>query len=231
VSAFGAGSILGVLISGFLEKQNLAKQQRIADLKERLDNFYSPLIYHFENMRSWAKAHKSSQRYAFAKKTLEAKIGDMNNLMRLGLRYGSAKVRDLWYEWQPFAVAAVEVPQVYPNLADSDEFLDRTERLHEALEKDCNELLVQYWIETGRTGGDRKEPHSKILTPLKRLSERRRDFVSLFLSVFAGAELGAGTSLLVDWEIRNGYQSTLGGAVVLFVTAAATLVIVWAIYK
>jgi len=151
VSSFGVGSIVGVLISGFIERQNLAKQQRITDLKERLDNFYSPLIYHFENMRSWAKAHGSSQRYAFARKTLAAKIGDMNSLMRLGLRYGSPKVRDLWYDWQPFAVAAVEGPQVYPNLADPDEFMNRSQRLHEALESDCNELLTQYWMETGRS--------------------------------------------------------------------------------
>jgi hypothetical protein len=227
------GSIVGVLISGFLEKQNLAKQQRIADLKERLDNFYSPLIFHFENMRSWAKAHKSSQMYAFAKKTLAAKIGDMNNLMRLGLRYGSPKVRDLWYDWQPLAVAAVEGPQVYPNLANPDEFMNRSQQLHEVLEKESNELLAQYWMETGRTGGNSKEPYSnsRALTPLRRLSERHRDFLSLFLSVFAGGELGAGTGLLFDWEIRNGYQSTLGGAVILFFAAAATLVIAWAIYK
>ena len=71
----------------------------------------------------------------------------------------------------------------------------------------------------------------RVLIPLKRLSERRRAFLSLFLSVFAGAELGAGTSLLIDWQIRNGYQSTLGGAAVLLVTAAATLLIAWVIFK
>jgi hypothetical protein len=101
-------------------------------------------------MRSWAEALKSSEEYAFARKTLEAKIGDMNSLMRLGLRHGSARVRDLWYEWQPFAVAVVEGREVYPTLADPDEFLNRSKRLHEALKEDCDKLLEQYWMEIGR---------------------------------------------------------------------------------
>jgi hypothetical protein len=34
LSAFGVGGIVGVLVSGFLEKQNLARQQRITDGKK-----------------------------------------------------------------------------------------------------------------------------------------------------------------------------------------------------
>jgi len=89
--------------------------------------------------------------YAYATETLAAKIGDMNDIMRSGIRFAGPKVPTLWYEWQPWAVAAVERQRnrnVYPQFK-YDEFLLRSQRLHEALKADSQELLRQYEREIG----------------------------------------------------------------------------------
>lgn len=138
------GSIAGAAINYVFEGRKFRREQQIAHLKERLDNFYSPMIFHFENMRSWGKIW--NQPYAYATESLGSKITDMNNLMRSGLRLMNTQVEDLWYEWQPYAVAEVERGKgkdPYPHLT-TKEFILRTQRLHDALKADRDKLEKQY---------------------------------------------------------------------------------------
>ena len=114
-------------------------------MKERIDRFYSPMIFHFENMKSWGAAW-GQDTYVFAGETLGSKIADMNNLMRSGLRFVGHNVERLWYDWQPYAVAAVERRRgkdIYPHLTET-EFVNRSRLLHEALKVDRAELTRQY---------------------------------------------------------------------------------------
>jgi hypothetical protein len=143
------GSLSGAAVNWYFEGRKFKREQRIAHLKERLDNFYSPLIFHFENMKSWGVFLEKP--YAYSSDTLAAKIGDMNNVMRSGMRLAGTKIEALWYEWQPWAVAAVErrrKRKIYPQFK-YDEFLLRSRRLHDALKADCEELLGQYRKEIG----------------------------------------------------------------------------------
>jgi hypothetical protein len=138
------GSIAGAVINYVFEGRKFKREQRIAHLKESLDKFYSPLVFHFENMKSWGKVW--GEPYVFATEVLGAKIGDMNEIMRTGLRFASAQVEALWYEWQPFAVAVVERRRgqdMYPHLT-TDGFILRSQRLHEALRADHDELEKEY---------------------------------------------------------------------------------------
>ena len=138
------GSIAGAVINYAFEGRKFKREQRITHLKESLDKFYSPLIFHFENMKSWGKVW--GQPYAFATEALGSKIGDMNEIMRTGLRFASAQVETLWYEWQPFAVAVVERRRgqdMYPHLT-TEEFVLHSQRLHEALRAHREELEKEY---------------------------------------------------------------------------------------
>ncbi len=55
--------IVASLVNWFLEGWKFKREQGTIDLKERIDKFYSPLIFHFENMRSWGIFVKSLQGY------------------------------------------------------------------------------------------------------------------------------------------------------------------------
>jgi hypothetical protein len=55
--------IVASLVNWFLEGRKFKREQRTIDLKERIDKFHSPLIFHFENMRSWGIFVKSPQGY------------------------------------------------------------------------------------------------------------------------------------------------------------------------
>ena len=143
------GSLSGAAVNWYFEGRKFKREQKIAHLKDRLDNFYSPLIFHFENMKSWGVFLE--QPYAYATETLAVKIGDMNDIVRSGMRLAGSTVEALWYEWQPWAVAAVERRRkrnIYPQFK-YDEFLLRSHRLHDALKADCEELLRQYRKELG----------------------------------------------------------------------------------
>jgi len=138
-------AIVAAAVYYFLEGRKFRREQRVNDVKERLDRFYSPMIFHFENMKSWGAAW-GKDTYVFAGETLGRKIDDMNDLMRSGLRFVSPKVEKLWYEWQPYAVAAVERRRgndFYPHLSEA-EFVNRSRVLHEALNLDRAELSKQY---------------------------------------------------------------------------------------
>jgi hypothetical protein len=146
----GIGAILSSIVSTWfsysLSQRRFKREQRIAYLKEKLDNFYSPMLFHFENMHSWAEFGRSPQKHVWADKSLAAKIGDMNNIMRSGMRYVSPKVEKLWYQWQPLAVAAVD--KVYPEYR-LDDLLSRSQKLHEALLAERDALMKQYRHELG----------------------------------------------------------------------------------
>lgn len=146
LSIVGLSSILSILLSGFVSwlsrEREFKREQNIAYLKERLDNFYSPMVFHFENMRSWAAAHGHKSGYVFATGTLGDKLEDMKGLMRSGMRLVSPKVEELWYAWQLFAVAAVERRRgqdFYPKFSD-EEFQNRSAALHVALKEDRERL-------------------------------------------------------------------------------------------
>jgi hypothetical protein len=134
-------AIVAAAVYWFLEGRKFKKEQQINYLKERLDTFYSPLVFHFENMRSWGVF--LGERYAWAQQTLKAKNDDMNSIMRAGMRFVSPKVEALWYDWQPYSVAATR-PGTYPPYS-LDEFLKRTEKLHEALKSEREELMRRYY--------------------------------------------------------------------------------------
>ena len=79
-------TVTGALINWLLQGRSFKQQQRIDHIKERIDKFYSPMIFHFENMKSWGAAW-GKDTYVFAGETLGSKISDMNELMRSGLRF------------------------------------------------------------------------------------------------------------------------------------------------
>jgi hypothetical protein len=104
------------------------------------------MIFHFENMRSWSAAWGRSSGYVFAGETLADKLEDMKTLMRNGLRLISPTVQRLWYEWQPYAIAAVERRRgqdLYPPFAE-EELQKRSKALHDALIADREKLMQDY---------------------------------------------------------------------------------------
>ena len=139
----GIAGITATIVNYIFEERKFKREQRIIDLKERIDRFYSPLIFHFENMRSWAVFLRSDKKYAWADRTLAEKIEDMCKIMRDGLRFASRQVEELWYEWQPLAVAVIE-RESYRKHFDLEEFQKRCERLHEALKSDREEIMKLY---------------------------------------------------------------------------------------
>jgi hypothetical protein len=84
--------------------------------------------------------------YVFAAATLADKLEDMKNLMRSGLRLVSPTVEQLWYNWQPYAIAVVERRRgndLYPSFTDA-EFQIRSSALHNALKQDRQGLTEAY---------------------------------------------------------------------------------------
>jgi hypothetical protein len=146
----GIGAILSSIVSAWLSyifnQRKFKSEQRIGYLKEKLDNFYSPMIFHFQNMHSWAKFRRSPHKHVWADKSLAAKIGDMNDIMRSGMRFVSPTIEKLWYQWQPMAVAAVD--RQYPEFRFED-LLASSQKLHEALLRERNALMKEYRHELG----------------------------------------------------------------------------------
>jgi len=138
-------AIVAAIVYWFLEGRKFKREQKTRYLKERLDKFYSPMVFHFENMRSWGEFCRSE--YAWARDTLVGKNQDMDNIMRSGMRFVSPRVEKLWYEWQPWSIAATQ-QEVYPQFR-MDEFLKRTKKLHEALRVEREELLREYREKVG----------------------------------------------------------------------------------
>jgi len=143
-------SSLSILLSAVVNwlswEHKFKREQNITYLKEKIDSFYSPMIFHFENMRSWAEAWNRESGYSYSGKTLADKLEDMKGLMRSGLRFASPDVKTLWYKWQPFAVAAVELRRrknLYPWFSEK-ELQIRSQRLYEAVEAESERLTKEY---------------------------------------------------------------------------------------
>lgn len=144
----GIGSIIGAAISGALvwlnEKRKFQREERIRYVKERLDSFYSPMIFDFETMKAWGVFLRAP--YAYATSTLAAYLEDMKQIMKSGMRFASEEVEKLWYEWQPYAVAAVERrrgKKVYPQYSE-EEFVRLSDKLRDQLKADRDTLRLSY---------------------------------------------------------------------------------------
>ena len=85
LATIGLAGVTGAVASGVMnwvfEGRKFKREQRLADLKEKVDRYYSPLNFHFENMRSWAVFLKSSDRYAWGAETLANKLEDMKEIL------------------------------------------------------------------------------------------------------------------------------------------------------
>lgn len=150
LSIVGLSSILSILLSALVnwlsEERTFKREQNITYLKEKIDSFYSPMIFHFENMRSWSAAWSQESGYVYSGETLADKLEDMKGLMRSGLRFASSDVRTVWYKWQPFAVAAVErrrEKNLYPWFSE-EELQIRSQRLHAAVQAESERLTQEY---------------------------------------------------------------------------------------
>ena len=109
VVAAVVGALSGGAVNWLLEGRKFQREIRIADLKDRMDKFYSPLLFHFENMKSWAVymgAPKDSDEYAFSGQEMERKLEDMYQIMKSGMRIPSEPIKEKWFEWQRLATRA-----------------------------------------------------------------------------------------------------------------------------
>jgi hypothetical protein len=151
LSIVGLSSILSILVTAFVNwvsgERTFKREQNIAYLKEKIDSFYSPMVFHFENMRSWADAWHRESGYSYSSETLANKLEEMKRLMASGLRFASPDVRALWYKWQPYAVAAVELRRkkksIYPWFSEA-ELQMRSEKLHMAVQSEGERLAQEY---------------------------------------------------------------------------------------
>jgi hypothetical protein len=150
LSIVGLSSIISILLSSLVnwvsEEHRFKREQNIIYLKEKIDSFYSPMLFHFENMRSWSDAWSQESGYAYSGDALADKLGDMKELMRSGLRFTSTNVRALWYKWQPFAVAAVELRKgmtTYPWFSE-EELQIRSKKLHMTIQAESERLTQEY---------------------------------------------------------------------------------------
>jgi hypothetical protein len=150
LSIVGLSSILSIIVSALLnwfsEERTFKRDQSLVYLKEKIDSFYSPMIFHFENMKSWSAAWNQESGYVYSGDTLADKLEDMKKLMRSGLRFASPDVRKLWFEWQPFAVAASllrKEKKTYPWFSD-EELQVRSRKLHAAVQAESERLTQEY---------------------------------------------------------------------------------------
>jgi len=150
ISSSAVATIVASLLHHYFGIQELKQKERIAYLKERLDEFYSPLLFHFKNMKSWGEWESPRTRiYAFSNQELIRKSGDMYEIMRAKMRLSSLTVRELWFEWQPIATS----PRPWPQ-SIQDEFDKRSQKLHEALEDEYKDLKEKYLKELGNAEND-----------------------------------------------------------------------------
>lgn len=149
VGSLGAivGSLVTILANWYVEEQKSKREHRIIDLKKSLDKLWR-LLFYFGNMKSWGVFVGGP--YAFATDTLAKYLDEMAEMMKSELFVG-VEVRDLWFAWQPYAVASVEKRRgqnIYPQF-DSKEFDNRSQRLHDALKEEYDKLLRRYKNEVG----------------------------------------------------------------------------------
>jgi len=154
VVRLASSSVISALVASgvyyFLEGRKTKKERQIIHLKETIDQFYSPMLFHFEHMSSWGAFLGIRDDYAFDPVTLIGKLRDTEAIMRSGVRLSSPCVRNLWYEWQPLAVAAVEARKgsTYPQFRP-ERFKELSKALHQALKEECGALEKKYLKEIG----------------------------------------------------------------------------------
>jgi len=151
----GSSSIISAIVATvvyyFLEGRKIKKELRITHLKEAIDQFYSPLLFHFDHMKAWSVFRGDRENYAFDPITLTGKLRDMESIMRIGIRLASRDVRNLWHEWQPNAIAAVELRKEGATYDEYDpqKFVRCSQMLHQALKDDYSMLEKKYFGEIG----------------------------------------------------------------------------------
>ena len=150
VAAAGIGgflaSVIGPVISWHYEGRRFKRERRITNLERRIDKLWR-LLFYFGSMESWGAVQGGS--IAFAPEVLGRYLNEMVEMMKSEMFVGSA-VRKLWFEWQPYAVAAVEKREGKSTYTffNNNEFETRFRRLHEALLDDYERLSRQYQSET-----------------------------------------------------------------------------------
>ena len=153
VAAAGIGgflaSVIAPVISWHYEGRTFKRERRIANLEKRIDKLWR-LLFYFGNMESWGAVQGGS--IAFAPEVLGRYLGEMVEMMKTEMFVGSA-ARKLWFEWQPYAVAAVEKREGKSTYAffNNNDFVSRFHRLHQALLDEYERLSKEYQSETGAT--------------------------------------------------------------------------------
>jgi hypothetical protein len=151
VAALGIGSFLGSVISpiiaSYYEERKLRRERRIANLEKRIDNLWR-LLFYFGNMESWGVALGVT--YSFGSEVLGRYLGEMLEMMKSQMYVGSV-VRQLWFDWQPYAVASVEKLQGKSTYSfyTKDEFERRFGQLHQAIRDEYERRLKEYELEVG----------------------------------------------------------------------------------
>lgn len=151
VAALGIGSFLGSIlapvIGSYYEGRKLRRERRIANLEKRIDNLWR-LLFYFGNMGSWGVVQGAT--YSFGAEVLGRYLDEMVEMMKSQVYVGSV-VRQLWLNWQPYAVASVEKKrgQATYSFYTKDEFERRTRKLHKALKHEYESRLKEYELETG----------------------------------------------------------------------------------
>ena len=153
VAALGIGSFLGTILAPMIgfhyEERKLKQERRNANLEKRIDTLWR-LLFYFGNMESWGVVQGAP--YAFATEVLGRYLDEMAEMMKSEMYMGSV-VRQLWFDWQPYAVASVEQRRgsVVYQFYSKDEFVKRSHRLHQALKHEYEMLLREYELEANHT--------------------------------------------------------------------------------
>jgi hypothetical protein len=149
---FGAflASLMTPIVSSYFEREKIKRDRRISDLKENIAKLWR-LVFYFGNMRSWGVFVGAP--YAFATEVLGRYLDEMAQMVKLEMGFVEPRIQKLWFDWQPYAVAAVERrrrkrSRIYPKFT-KEEFYIRSERLHEAVEAEWKKALKQYNKELG----------------------------------------------------------------------------------
>jgi len=142
----GTPSIIAVIVSAFcnytFDVRRMGKDRRITYLDEALERFYGPMIYYFRLMEGWGKFIGAPNGYPFHPDTLTEYLREMEDCMKKGIRFASPEISDLWYEWQPYAVAAIELRKGGTSYTQftPEAYKKKTKELSQAIRKEAEEL-------------------------------------------------------------------------------------------
>ena len=130
------------MIASYYEEQKLRRERHIANLEKRIDNLWR-LLFYFGNIESWGVALGVT--YSFGSEVLGRYLDEMLEMMKSQMYVGSV-VRQLWLDWQPYAVASVEKlrGQATYSFYTKDEFEKRSRQLHQALKDEYEKRLKEY---------------------------------------------------------------------------------------